>query len=332
MASKTTDVALITGFPGAGKTALLKQRLSRLPQDRKPFVLLCELGQAEMDSELPEFPEAARMILRQESSFCLCARTELVKALQRISEEIQPDVLFVEDAGVADPVSVEHSLDLPLYGVRYRLREHVCVLDAAHFPEMSESFPSLLRQAARAQRILLNKADLVPPETLDRIREIVGRDRPNPVFNEARHGITGESWETPEETPAVLKTGESGGERLFLEGEPLERYLTEWSVREASQCGPSDPLMCVTLEWEGEGLERLNSWIPMLPPDIVRAKGFLNDGAERRLFQYLRGSWTVHDVPRPVPEAPNRIVLIGAPQGVLPLHAWGELFGITVLA
>ena len=329
MATKTTDVVLITGFPGAGKTALLKQWLSRLPGDRKPFVLLCELGQAEMDSELPQFPEAARMTLRQESSFCLCARTEFVKALQRISEEIQPDVLFVEDAGVADPVSVEHSLDLPLYGVRYRLREHVCVLDAAHFPEMSESFPSLLRQAARAQRILLNKADLVPPEALDRIRDIVGRSRPNPVFHEARYGITGESWKTPEETPAVPRADE---ERLLLEGEPLERYLTEWSVREASQCGPPDPLMCVTLEWEGEGLERLNSWIPMLPPDIVRAKGFLNDGAERRLFQYLGGSWTVHEAPRFAPEAPNRIVLIGAPQGVPPLHAWGELFGITVLA
>eukprot|EP00741_Cyanophora_paradoxa_P007324 tig00001110_g7084.t1 len=174
---KKVPVTIVTGFLGAGKTTLLNYILTE-KHGKRVAVILNEFGaEAGIEDALVRgangeiFEECYEL---NNGCICCSVRDDLVVTIERIMEKRDLfDYILVETTGLADPGPVasvfwvDDALESPVY-----LDGIVTLCDAKHAPQhLDEAKPDgavneCARQVAFADRILLNKADLVTPTEL----------------------------------------------------------------------------------------------------------------------------------------------------------------------
>ncbi|KAJ1625085.1 CobW/HypB/UreG, nucleotide-binding domain-containing protein [Pavlovales sp. CCMP2436] len=181
-----TPVTVITGFLGAGKSTLLQHVLHER-HGRRIAVIQNELGEG---GALPEQVTIASETGDRFDEWvelpngCLCCnvRDKLTMALEALMErQGQFDYVLIETTGVANPGALASTfwLDDALES-RLMLDGIVTLVDAANvLRHVSEEAPlgkvnEVVQQIAYADRIILNKTDLVPSaERLDAIERTV---------------------------------------------------------------------------------------------------------------------------------------------------------------
>jgi G3E family GTPase len=172
-------VTVLTGFLGAGKTTLLNALLGH-PALADTAVLINEFGEIGLDHLLVEKLDGEAVLL---NAGCLCCtvRGDLVRALDDLWERILGGRgirrVVIETTGLADPAPILATLMAdPRLGARYVLDGVVTLVDAVAGAATLDAQEEALRQAAVADRILLSKTDLAPPEAVaaltDRLRAL----------------------------------------------------------------------------------------------------------------------------------------------------------------
>eukprot|EP00197_Chlamydomonas_leiostraca_P003811 CAMPEP_0202865320 /NCGR_PEP_ID=MMETSP1391-20130828/5655_1 /ASSEMBLY_ACC=CAM_ASM_000867 /TAXON_ID=1034604 /ORGANISM="Chlamydomonas leiostraca, Strain SAG 11-49" /LENGTH=530 /DNA_ID=CAMNT_0049545149 /DNA_START=14 /DNA_END=1606 /DNA_ORIENTATION=- len=171
-------VTVITGFLGAGKTTLLNNILTK-NHGRRIAVIENEFGEIDIDSELvvkQEAVEGTRDTVMQLSNGCLCCtvRDDLIQALNRLYDRKgEFDHIVIETTGLANPAPIISSfyMDQSLPD-KVRLDGVVTVVDAKHVvrhlddKKEEDVVNEAVTQIAYADRIILNKTDLVSPQDL----------------------------------------------------------------------------------------------------------------------------------------------------------------------
>lgn len=180
---------VVTGFLGAGKTTALNRALAD-PRLARSAVIVNEFGDAGLDHL---FVSAAGDSLIELANGCVCCtiRGQLTETLEDLELE-RIDRVIVETTGLADPVPVLQAVQLPALAGRYRFRGLACVVDALNAAGQLARHGEARRQAALANRLLVSKLDMVPPEERpdwtarlqDRLRELNGHAPIRPA-NEA---------------------------------------------------------------------------------------------------------------------------------------------------
>lgn len=100
--SKKIKVYLLTGFRGAGKTTVLNGLLEAKKQEES-IIIENEFGKVSIDAHLVK-KEFCPVFEMNNGCICCCLDNELVDVLANIlNAETQPDNLFIEASGVADP-------------------------------------------------------------------------------------------------------------------------------------------------------------------------------------------------------------------------------------
>lgn len=176
-------VTVITGFLGSGKTTLLNNILTQA-HGRRIAVIENEFGEIDIDSELvarQDLVEGSRDTITQLSNGCLCCtvRDDLIQALNNLwTRRSEFDHVIIETTGLANPAPIISSFfmdkDLP---DRVRLDGVVTVVDAKHVElHLNEDkgagiVNEAVEQIAYADRILLNKVDLVDVPGLAALEE-----------------------------------------------------------------------------------------------------------------------------------------------------------------
>lgn len=184
-AADLTPITVITGFLGAGKTTLVNYILKE--QNKwKICVLENEFGEVAIDdglvAESLDAPED--LITMDNGCVCCSVRGDLVRTLGQLASRRKDfDAILLETTGLADPAPIVYTVQTnPKMSDNYRIDSIVCLADCKHLAlHLDEVKPEnavneALQQVAFADKILLNKIDLVSPEEKkaleDRLRTI----------------------------------------------------------------------------------------------------------------------------------------------------------------
>ncbi|MBI4776987.1 MAG: GTP-binding protein [Deltaproteobacteria bacterium] len=311
-----TFVYLITGFLGSGKTTLLNRVIHQFPKDRKLMILMNEFGEVGIDGTLVENEDLEMMEISKGSIFCACVKTDFVKGMYSISQEIRPDILLIESTGVANPTDLKRDLKLSIFKNRFLFKEQICVIDAAHFLGAYGAFQSIEKQLESSTLFLVNKVDTADRATIDRIKDVVKTHHPDPTFYETVYGdIDFSSIFFSDETERPSSQ--------IAEGEPLtpsqlDEYVEALLDDPEAQVTPPDRLLSAVYKWVGKDLETIRKFADRLPPAVVRSKGFLSGDGGTYLFSYVMGDWELN--PREI--SPERctqkdlIVFIAPPESL----------------
>lgn len=152
---------LVTGFLGAGKTSFLKRVLNSFADHKRLAIIQNEFAPASIDGiDLQQTDKPFEILeINKGSVFCVCLLSDFVLSLAEFVAEHQPDALFLEASGLADPVSIAQMLESP------RLQEHLylshiwCLIDLPNYQRIKGLQVRVEHQIQIADTLILNKKD-----------------------------------------------------------------------------------------------------------------------------------------------------------------------------
>ena len=158
-------VTVLTGFLGSGKTTLLNRILSE-DHGLRIAVIENEFGEIGIDQDL--VINADEEIFEMNNG-CICCnvRGDLIRILAELLDRTsQFDLVILETTGMADPGPVAQTfLVQEDIQENYRLDGIITLIDAKHVTKhLDDETEEVLAQVAFADRMIINKVDLVPEE------------------------------------------------------------------------------------------------------------------------------------------------------------------------
>jgi G3E family GTPase len=172
IAKNQIPVTVLTGYLGSGKTTLLNRIISQRARARVA-VIVNEFGEVGIDGKL--VVQSDEQILEMNNG-CICCtvRGDLIRIIRDLLQRRDRfDHLLIETTGLADPGPVIQSFftDEVLHS-QTQLDAIITIVDAKHIWEHFDSSEAQ-EQIAFADRLLINKTDLVTAEELAKLEKRV---------------------------------------------------------------------------------------------------------------------------------------------------------------
>ena len=171
-------VTILTGFLGSGKTTLLNHIL-REEHGKRIAVIENEFGEVDIDSDLVVSSDEE---IYEMSNGCICCvtsvRGDLLEVIRKlVARTDRIDYILLETSGLADPMPVAQAffVEDPVL-TEVSLDSIVALVDAKHIEQHLDAVRhdgidnQAVDQIVSADRIIVNKTDLVDAETVERIR------------------------------------------------------------------------------------------------------------------------------------------------------------------
>lgn len=279
-------VIVLSGFLGSGKTTLLLRLLKEAGQrGLKPGVLMNELGRQDVDGLVIHGFQDTPVEKLLDGCVCCSKKSELGGSLRLLLQR-QPDVIFIELTGVANPEEIADALTEPELLRYMALKQVITLLDAEHVLDYNSLFASdrqlvrtVRRQMEVADLIIVNKTDLVSAAQLAKIEKAVRKQNERapvayavqsevdlaPVMEQLRPIA---SKPAPSRSFKVLRTASAAPEHSHAKEEAAS----------AADALSYSRVQTVTLPWpEASGLtqEQVERFLRRWKDRLLRAKGYL---------------------------------------------------------
>jgi G3E family GTPase len=275
------------------------------------MILMNEFGELGLDGALVEGEDLDMLEISKGSIFCVCVKTDFIRGLMDIARNKRPDVLLIEATGVANPTDLKKDLQLSIFKGRFQLREQFCLIDCANFEDAYDTFTSVEKQIESATLFLLNKVDTTDAETITRVRQIVSRHHPDPVFVETRYA------DIPLEKYLPVASPVEKVHSADMSEDELDRFIRGLMAAPGISMTPPDRLISKTLTWSVASLEELKAQTARLPSGIARAKGIVRAGNDLYLFNNVMGKSRLEKINAKeggLSALLNKVVVIGPPE------------------
>jgi len=270
-------VTVLTGFLGSGKTTLLNHILQSQEHKMKFAIIENEFGQVGVDENILAVKKEdvlEELIEVMNGCICCTVRGDLVQALKRLHTKVANfDSVLIETSGLADPAPVIQTFFVDEeISKKYTLDGVLTVVDAKHILErLDEEKPEgveneAVEQIAFADRVLLNKTDLVTDEA--ELQQIEKRIK---ALTDATIIRCQHSQVPPKQ---LLNLSAFSIERILTKEPEFLKGADEAEHQHDSR------VTSVASKWEGElNVNKLNRWIGELirdkSADLFRYKGVL---------------------------------------------------------
>ncbi len=195
---KEIPVLLLTGYLGSGKTTLLNHILTN-ERGIKFAVIVNDIGEVNIDADLIQKggivgSKDDSLVALQNGCICCTLKMDLVEQIYDLMKSQRFDYIVIEASGVCEPAPIAQTIcSIPRLGEEYRkygiarLDSIVTVVDALRMKDEFGGGDSLTRknigeedienliiqQIEFCNIILLNKASMVTPEELKRLKAII---------------------------------------------------------------------------------------------------------------------------------------------------------------
>jgi G3E family GTPase len=274
-------VTVLTGFLGSGKTTMLNHILTA-QHGKRIAVIENEFGEIGIDDALVVNADE-EVFEMNNGCICCTVRGDLIRILGNLMRRRDRfDHILIETTGLADPAPVAQTFFVDNeMATQLRLDAIVTVVDAKHIlAHLDEVKPDgveneAVEQVAFADRIVVNKIDLVGEDVLGRVEERLRSINAVAQIVRSAHARI--------DLDRILGVGAFDLGKV-LEMDPTFLQQTE-HLHDTS-------VTSVGIELEGDlDPERLNAWISRLlrekGVDIFRSKGILavRGNANRFVFQ-----------------------------------------------
>ncbi|KAJ2325882.1 hypothetical protein GGI00_004907, partial [Coemansia sp. RSA 2681] len=176
---------ILTGYLGSGKTTLLNYILTE-EHGKRIAVIMNEFGDSQGIDQAFTSVDNGEVVEEwldlKNGCLCCTVKDKGLKAIESLMERKGKfDYILLETTGLADPGKIASMLwsneelgsDIRLDGIVTMVDTKNVVRQLAERPPDSETMNEAQKQLAFADRILLNKADLLDDETLTDIEGIV---------------------------------------------------------------------------------------------------------------------------------------------------------------
>ncbi|EAQ67279.1 cobalamin synthesis protein/P47K family protein [Marinomonas sp. MED121] len=171
-------VNLITGFLGAGKTTLIKQLLTQIPEGERWAVLVNEFGEIGLDQTLleagldsdfkAESPNQAKSVaIKQVAGGCVCCATSAAfqVALNNLIKAQNPDRILIEPTGLGHPRNILKQLTAAHYQSVLDIESSLCLLDARNLSDKRYvNHANFIEQVAMADILVASKCETYQEE------------------------------------------------------------------------------------------------------------------------------------------------------------------------
>lgn len=280
MTDPVVPLTVIAGYLGAGKTTLLNHLITNAG-GRRLVVLVNDFGELNIDADLIADHDGDTYAL---TNGCVCCTIgdDLGEVLQEIAaSDDPPDEIYLEASGVTDGARFA-ALLTDWHGLA--ARGAIVVVDAEAIMEQARDRfvgDMVERQLRAADLLVVNKADLVEPAHLERLRawfESIGADAP---LVPTTHGalpaevVFGTGWERREPAPPHAGPVAANGEAAA--------HLATMSSAVVRDDGV----------WDRNALART---LDSLPDGVARVKGFVNCSNGRFVLQMVGRRWRLDPV------------------------------------
>ncbi|KMZ58451.1 Cobalamin synthesis protein/P47K family protein [Zostera marina] len=280
---------IITGFLGSGKTTLLNHILTA-EHGKRIAVIENEFGEVDIDSSLVAHHSSVAEEIVMVNNGCLCCtvRGDLVKMLLELVKKNRHkfDHIIIETTGLAKPSPViETFCSDELLARHVKLDGVVTMVDSKHVKRHLNEVKArwvvneAVEQVAYADRIILNKVDLVSKDDLDALNNNIRHINGIAQIMEAKFGVV--------DIDFVLGVGGYDLDRIDSEIQEQESHRHHHSHH-----GHDAAVSSVSIVSEETlDLDEVNDWLERLvdekKDDLYRVKGILsvNDPAGRFVFQ-----------------------------------------------
>ena len=304
-------VTILTGFLGSGKTTLLNYIL-REQHGKRIAIIENEAGEIDIDSDLVV---ASDEEIYEMANGCICCvtsvRSDLLEVIKKLmSRRDRIDYIILETSGLADPMPVAQAffVDDPVLE-EVSLDAIVALVDSAHIEQHLDDIRydgidnQAVDQIVSADRIIVNKVDLVDAATVERIGE--------------RVRSLNQRSEIDESSYAEVNLDGILGIRAF---ELSQRAASDPSFLESHHVHSHDPEVethSIRIPGELSGLAvdaAATALAAELGADLMRWKGVLAiaGNPNRVALQGVHKMWETHDLDAwPADHRDSRLVFIG---------------------
>lgn len=185
-----TDLFIISGFLGAGKTTLIKKLITEGFKNENIVIIENDFGDASVDASLLRTPNIE---VRELSSGCICCSLsgDFVKALLDVLKRFKPSKILIEPSGVSKVSDIVKSCsDLRVRRLA-SLKSVITVVDAKRCKKHLNNFGEFFEdQIKNADVILLSHTEASPDDVKDARSLIKSLNEKSAVIATPWHQLT----------------------------------------------------------------------------------------------------------------------------------------------